>query len=60
MLIAILTGKSNASYANNVKSLALYNLKNIKTMAGATGDIASIAHKQHLKTLIDNALEEVK
>jgi len=60
MLIAILTGKSNTSYANNVKSLALYNLKNIKTMTGATGDIASIAHKQHLKTLIDNALEDVK
>ena len=60
MLIAILTGKSNSSYPNNAKSLALYNLKNIKTMAGATGDVASIAHKQHLKTLIDNALEEVK
>ncbi|WP_372755100.1 zinc-dependent metalloprotease [Mariniflexile sp.] len=60
MLIGMLTGKQATSYSNNAKSMALYNLKNIKAMAGTTGDIASIAHKQHLKTLIDNALEEVK
>ena len=60
MLINILTGKQNGNYSNNAKSMALYNLKNIRTMASNTGDISSIAHKQHLRTLIDNALKEVK
>lgn len=60
MLINILTGKQNGSYSNNAKSMALYNLKNIRTMTTNTGDISSIAHKQHLRTLIDNALKEVK
>lgn len=60
MLIGILTGKQSSSYSNNAKSMALYNLKNIRTMAAPTGDIASVAHKQNLRTLIDNALEEVK
>ncbi|MBP0902325.1 zinc-dependent metalloprotease [Mariniflexile gromovii] len=60
MLTAMLTGKLSSSYSNTAKSMALYNLKNIRTMANATGDIASIAHKLHLRTLIDNVLEEVK
>jgi hypothetical protein len=60
MLIAMLTGKQSGSYTNNAKSMALYNLKKIKAMAGISGDVASIAHKQHLRTLIDNALEDVK
>lgn len=60
MLIDILTEKQASKYANTAKSMALYNLKNIRTMANPTGDIASRAHKQHLRTLIDNALEEIK
>ncbi|WP_246041122.1 zinc-dependent metalloprotease [Flavivirga rizhaonensis] len=60
MLIDMLTGKQNSRYTNNAKSMALYNLKNIKTMASNTGNISSRAHKQHLRTLIDNALKEVK
>ena len=60
MLIDILTGKQNSRYTNNAKSMALYNLKNIKTMASNTGNISSRAHKQHLRTRIDNALKEVK
>ncbi|MDD7885689.1 zinc-dependent metalloprotease [Flavivirga sp. 57AJ16] len=60
MLIDILTGKQNSRYTNNAKSMALFNLKNIKTMASNTGNISSRAHKQHLRTLIDNALKEVK
>ncbi len=60
MLIDILTGKQNSRYTNNAKSMALYNLKNIKTMATNTGNIASRAHKQHLRTLINNALKEIK
>ncbi len=60
MLIDILTGKQNSRYTNNAKSMSLYNLKNIKTMATNTGNIASRAHKQHLRTLINNALKEIK
>lgn len=60
MLIDMLTGKSNSKFTNNAKSMALYNLKAIKSMATPSGDIASKAHKQHLRTLIDNAVKEIK
>lgn len=60
MLIDMLTGKQSGRYPNTAKSMALYNLKNIRTMAAPSGNIASRAHKQHLRTLIDNALKEVK
>ncbi|OBQ52551.1 zinc-dependent metalloprotease [Tamlana sp. s12] len=60
MLIDMLTGKQSGRYTNNAKSMALYNLKNIRNWSTPSGDIASKAHKQHLKTLIDNATKEVK
>jgi len=61
ILIDILTGKQTAMYTNNSKSMALYNIKAIKRMVlSPTGNIASRAHKQHLRTLIDNALKEIK
>ena len=60
MLIDMLTGKQNDKYTNNAKSMALYNLKNIRTMGAPSGNISSRAHKQHLRTLIDNALKEIK
>jgi hypothetical protein len=60
MLINMLTGKQSGKYAHNVKSMALHNLKSIRTMATSSGDVASRAHKQHLRTRIDNALKEVK
>ncbi|MDO5971479.1 zinc-dependent metalloprotease [Flavivirga aquimarina] len=59
-LINMLTGKQSSNYTNSAKSMALYNLKNIKTMASNTGNISSRAHKQHLRILIDNALKEIK
>ena len=60
MLIAALTGKQSSRYTHNAKSMALYSLKQIRNMATPSGDVASRAHKQHLRTLIDNALKEVK
>ncbi|WP_229719662.1 zinc-dependent metalloprotease [Winogradskyella haliclonae] len=60
MLIDMLTGKQSGRFTNNAKSMALYNLKNIRTMAAPSGNVSSKAHKQHLRTLIDNALKEVK
>ncbi|KJD32833.1 hypothetical protein PK35_07580 [Tamlana nanhaiensis] len=59
-LIGMLTGKQNSRFTNNTKSMALYNLKAIKNMAAPSGNIASKAHKQHLRTLIDNAIKEIK
>lgn len=60
MLIDMLTGRQSGRFTNNAKSMALYNLKKVRTMAAPSGDISSKAHKQHLRTLIDNALKEVK
>ncbi|SDS96148.1 zinc-dependent metalloprotease [Winogradskyella sediminis] len=59
-LIAMLTGKQNSRYSNNAKSMALYNLKQIRTMAAPSGNVSSKAHKDHLRVLIDNALKEIK
>ncbi len=60
MLISMLTGKQKGRYPNSAKSMALYNLKNIRTMAAPSGNTVSRAHKMHLRALIDNALKEVK
>lgn len=60
MLLDILKGKISSKYTHNAKSMALYNLKRIKTMAAPSGNIASRAHKEHLRTLINNGLKEVK
>lgn len=60
MLIAILNGKQSSKYNHSVKSMVLYNLNAIKSMAISSGNMTSIAHKQHLKTRIDNATKEVK
>ncbi len=60
MLISMLTGKQSNKYTHNAKSMALYNLKAIRTMAAPSGNLASRAHKQHLRILIDNAIKEIK
>lgn len=60
MLIDMLIGKQSNQYSNHAKSMALYNLKGIRDMAVPYGNIASKAHKQHLRTRIDNALKEIK
>ena len=56
MLINIIT---QSNYTNMAQSMALYNLKNIKRIAGSTaGDVATRAHRQHLALLIDKALDD--
>ncbi len=60
MLIEILNGKQSSKYTHHAKSMALYNLKSIRTMSTLSGDISSRAHKQHLRVLIDNASKEIK
>ena len=60
-LIEMVAGKSNSRFKIPAKSLALYNLNKIaKLTKNPKGDIASIAHKDHLNTLIANALKEIK
>lgn len=59
-LIGMLTGKQADKFTSTSKSMALYNLNRIKAMSGSSGNIVSRAHKQHLRTLIDNALKEIK
>lgn len=59
-LIEMLTGKQSDRFTHNAKSMALYNLNTIRNMAATSGNISSKAHKQHLRTLIDNALKEIK
>lgn len=59
-LIGMVAGKSKNQYSTMAQSMALYNLKSIKSMATATGNISSLAHKQHLNILINNTLKEVK
>ncbi|MEX2336769.1 MAG: zinc-dependent metalloprotease [Fulvivirga sp.] len=55
MLISII---NSSSYNNMARSLALYNLNEIKEkVSKSRGDIATKAHKAHLETLINNALE---
>ena len=61
MLVDALTGRNNARYTHAAKSMILYNLKSIGRMASnSNGNTGSKAHKAHLKTLVDNALKEVK
>ena len=59
MLISVLLKDSKGRYSNMAKSMVLYNLNNIsRKVASPSGNIASRAHKNHLKTLINNALED--
>ncbi|MBL1279689.1 MAG: zinc-dependent metalloprotease [Fluviicola sp.] len=60
-LISMLVGPMSRRFSNIPQSHALYFLKKIKKMASNTaGDVSTKAHKDHLVTLINNALKEVK
>ncbi|MEE9408627.1 MAG: zinc-dependent metalloprotease [Polaribacter sp.] len=60
-LISIISGKASSRYSVASKSMAIYNLKNIKNwVSNNSGDIATKAHKNHLKTLITNTMKEIK
>ncbi len=60
-LISIVSGKSKTRYSNASVSMALYNLRAINRMvANNSGNTSTKAHKYHLKTLINNTMEEIK
>lgn len=56
MLIGAL---SAPGYANPVRSMVLMNLQNIRKIASnGLGDVSTKAHKEHLKLLIEKALDD--
>ena len=60
-LISMITGSRSKNYVSSAQSMAIYNLQKIQKLAGnATGNTSTKAHKAHLKTLINNALKEIK
>ena len=60
-LISIVTGTSAGKYISSAKAMAIYTLKNINKKAiNNSGDVSTKAHRLHLRTLIDNALKEIK
>ncbi|MFY0654124.1 MAG: zinc-dependent metalloprotease [Cyclobacteriaceae bacterium] len=55
--LASIVGEKSG-YSNHAKSMALYNLKNIKRLyTGASGNLSTKAHRQHLAFLVDEALD---
>jgi len=57
-LIQMIGGKITERFPNAAKSMALYNLQKIRTIASnGSGNVQTKAHKAHLKLLIDKALE---
>ena len=60
-LIDMISGKASSRFTVAAKSMAIYNLKNIKIwVRNGKGDLATKAHKNHLKILITNAMKEIK
>ena len=60
-LIDMISGKASSRFTVAAKSMAIYNLKNIKIwVSNGKGDLATKAHKNHLKILITNAMKEIK
>lgn len=57
MLSNMVVGKYNGRYPNLAKSMAVYNMKQIRKIAtNGRGDTLTKAHKEHLKLLIDKTL----
>lgn len=57
MLSNMIIGKNSSRYSNVAKSMALYNLKQIRKIAtNGRGDTLTKAHKAHLKLLVDKTL----
>ena len=56
-LVDIISEDKGKGYKNHAKSLALYNLNDIIKSLSSKGDISSRAHKMHLKSIIEKALD---
>ncbi len=59
-LIKLLTGKHKDKFSPRSRSMAISNLWQIKNWVHVPqGNLETIAHKRHLKILIDNALDQI-
>jgi hypothetical protein len=59
-LIEMVAGSSSSRFKPMAKSMALQNLNALhKDLKSPKGNLSSIAHKNHLKLLIKNALKKV-
>ena len=60
-LIEIVSGKNSNRYKIPVQSMAIYNLEKIMKYVknNKSGNISSNAHRNHLRKLISNALENI-
>ena len=56
-LIDIISSEKGKRYKNHAKSLALLNLNEIMKSMSSNGNISSRAHKMHLKSIIEKALD---
>ena len=60
-LINMVSGSSSSRFKVPAQSMALYNLEKIlKDFKRNSGDLATVAHKKHIKTLIKNTLNNIK
>ena len=55
-LVDIISSDKGKRYKNHAKSLALLNLNEIMESINSNGNISSRAHKMHLKSIIEKAL----
>ncbi len=59
-LIEMISGSNSRRYKIPAKSMAIYNLEKLsKRLKSKNGDLSTVAHKNHLKKLIDSALENI-
>ena len=56
-LVDIISNDKGKSYKNHAKSLALLNLNDIMGLINSKGNRSSLAHKMHLKSIIEKALD---
>ena len=56
-LVDIISSDKGKRYKNHAKSLALLNLNEIMESINSSGNISSRAHKMHLKSIIEKALD---
>ena len=59
-LIEMISGTSSKRYKIPAKSMAIYNLEKLsKKLKSKNGNLSTLAHKNHLKKLIDSALDNI-
>ena len=60
-LIDMVNGKSSSRFKIPAQSMAIYNLEQIdKWLKKPVGNTSSVAHRNHIKLLVGNALKDIK